>query len=302
MNVLIVKLGATGDVVRTTTLLSRFDGHVTWVTDPKNKPLIEGVAPNLQVLEWANRDALQGKSFDLVINVEDDVETAGILKTVHMGRLFGAYEKSPGQMAYTEDSRKWFDLSLISVHGRSRADELKFQNRSAYQDLIFGGLGWNFAGEPYLLPSTADSPLKGDVAIASEAGPVWPMKKWAYYDWLKSELESRGLVVNYLQKRPTLLEHLADVRGHRCLVSGDSLPMHLALGSRIPCVALFTCTSPWEIHDYGLLKKLVSPLLEEFFYKRAFDPRATTAISREDVLGAVLQVASRRHPGGVQGN
>jgi len=295
MNVLIIKLGATGDVVRTTTLLSHFDGQVTWVTDPKNKPLIEGVTRNLDVLEWGDRDALQGKSFDLVINLEDDVETAGILKTIQVGRLFGAYEKSPGQMAYTEDARKWFDLSLISVHGRSRADELKLQNRSTYQELIFEGLGWNFAGEPYLLPPTAESQLKGDVAIASEAGPVWPMKKWAYYDWLKSELESRGLVVNYLQKRPTLMEHLADVRGYRCLVSGDSLPMHLALGSRVPCVALFTCTSPWEIHDYGLLTKLVSPLLDEFFYKRGFDPRATTAISREDVLSAVLQVVSTRN-------
>jgi heptosyltransferase II len=80
-------------------------------------------------------------------------------------------------------------------------------------------------------------------------------------------------------------------------VCGDSLPMHLALGSGIPTVALFNCTSPWEIHDYGLLTKLVSPLLGEFFYKRAFDPRATTAIPFEDVLGAVrakLEIGDRR--------
>jgi len=131
--------------------------------------------------------------------------------------------------------------------------------------------------------------LQGDVAIASEAGPVWPMKKWAHYEWLKSELESRGLKVNFLPARPTLLQHLADVRGHRCLVSGDSLPMHLALGSGVPCVALFNCTSPWEIHDYGILAKLVSPLLGEFFYKREFDSRATTAISSDEVLNAVLR-------------
>ena len=39
------------------------------------------------------------------------------------------------------------------------------------------------------------------------------MKKWAHYDWLKSELEQRGLKVNYLPTRATLPEHLADVRG-----------------------------------------------------------------------------------------
>jgi heptosyltransferase-2 len=115
------------------------------------------------------------------------------------------------------------------------------------------------------------------------------MKKWAHFDWLKTELEKQGLKVNFLPTRPTLLEHLADVRGHRCVVSGDSLPMHLALGSRVPCVALFNCTSPWEIHDYGILTKLVSPQLAEYFYKRGFDPLATTAISRDEVLASVLR-------------
>src|SRR5687767_4085624 len=56
MDVLIVKLGATGDVVRTTTLLRRFDGRVTWLTASKNKPLLEGLkgtSADLRALEWA---------------------------------------------------------------------------------------------------------------------------------------------------------------------------------------------------------------------------------------------------------
>jgi hypothetical protein len=64
--------------------------------------------------------------------------------------------------------------------------------------------------------------------------------------------------------------------------------MHLALGSGVRCVSIFTCTSPWEIHGYGLQTQIVSPLLEEFFYKRGFDERATTAISLEEVLTATL--------------
>ena len=104
------------------------------------------------------------------------------------------------------------------------------------------------------------------------------MKKWAYYRELKEALEDQGLTVNVLPERRSLLEHLADVRNHRCLVGGDSLPMHFALGTETPCVSLFTCTSPWEIYDYGVQEKIVSPLLEEFFYKRGYDERATTAI------------------------
>jgi ADP-heptose:LPS heptosyltransferase len=114
------------------------------------------------------------------------------------------------------------------------------------------------------------------------------MKKWAYYDDLKQRLEDQGLVVNVLPRRASLLEHLSDVQNHRCLVGGDSLPMHFALGTATPCVTLFTCTSPWEIHDYGVQRKIISPLLQEFFYKRGYDERATTAISVDEVERAVV--------------
>jgi len=300
METLIVKLGATGDVVRTTPLLHRLNGRVVWLTAEQNKTLLQkllGVPLDLHVVTWEERSVLAGRTFDLVIQLEDDAETASIQKSVRTKRLFGAYEGANGRMSYTDDSSGWFDLSLISRFGRTEADARKLRNRRTYQDLIFEGLGFNFTGQEYCLPPVATTELKGDVAIAPEAGQVWPMKKWAHYDWLKSELERCGLKVNFLPTRPTLLEHLADVQGHRCLVSGDSLPMHLALGSRVACVALFNCTSPWEIHDYGILTKFVSPLLDEFFYKRVFDARATTAISKDAVLNAVLQAADARSIG-----
>jgi hypothetical protein len=181
----------------------------------------------------------------------------------------------------------------VSAYGKQRADELKLQNRRSYQELIFEGMGWEFAGEGYLLPKPVETGLSGDVAIAPVAGPVWPMKNWAYYGDLKQGLESSGFKVNVLPRRGSLLEHLADVSNHRCLVSGDSLPMHLALGLKIPCVTIFNCTSPWEIFDYGVQTKMVSPLLGEFFYRRGFDVRATQAISLEEVMGTVRQILSR---------
>jgi hypothetical protein len=64
--------------------------------------------------------------------------------------------------------------------------------------------------------------------------------------------------------------------------------MHFALGTNTRCVSLFTCTSPWEIYDYGLQTKIVSPLLGEFFYQRGFNSRATTAIGLSEVLDATL--------------
>jgi lipopolysaccharide heptosyltransferase II len=288
MNVLIVKLGATGDVVRTSSLLRQLQGNITWLTAPKNTVLLQNVQPAVRCLSWEEREQARDRKYDLVINLEDELEIGLFVKSVEAGRLFGAYLNGDRTLSYTENSRRWFDLSLISVYGREEADRLKAKNRETYQHLIFEGLGLRFNGDRYVLPAPAKTDLAGDVAIAPEGGPVWPMKNWAYYDKLKLALEKQGLKVNVLPLRSSLLEHLGDVCQHRCLVSGDSLPMHLALGTQTRCVSLFTCTSPWEIYEYGLQTKIISPLLQEFFYQRGMDTRATTAIGVDEVFSAVM--------------
>ena len=288
MSILIIKLGATGDVVRTTPLLRRLNGPVTWITAENNLTLLQGIDREGCYLSWENRKRVAKTVYDLVINLEDDWESSRFLKELKFKQLFGAHLNADDQLAYTSDSREWFDLSLISTYGREEADRRKLLNRRTYQELIFEGLGLGFCGEPYYLPPSIPTRLQGDVAISSTAGPVWPMKKWAYFDELKRELQAMGLTVNILQNRPSLLEHLADVQGHRCLVSGDSLPMHLALGSGVRCVSIFTCTSPWEIYGYGLQEKVVSPFLQNFFYKRGYDRNATTSISVRRIMDAVV--------------
>src|SRR6267154_1253190 len=274
MNTLIVKLGATGDVVRTTPILRKLGGQVTWVTAPKNVVLLENTRENLRCLSWEQRELVPDITYDLIINLEDSIEAGMFCQTFKSNDYFGACLQSNGSLHYTDNAQRWFDLSLISRFGLADADRLKLLNRRSYQDLIFEGLGWHFEGERYILPQPVETSLTGDVAISAECGPVWPMKNWAYYSELKRELEARGCAVNILGKRNSLLEHLADVRNHRCLVGGDSLPMHMALGTGTPCVSIFNCTSPWEIHDYGIQQKIISPRLEQFFYRRNYEVRA----------------------------
>src|SRR5438309_6632180 len=296
MNILIIKLAATGDVVRTTPLVHRLEGETTWITAAGNAALLESLQNNVRAFSWEERERALDRHYDLAINLEDTLDVAQFLKAVKSREIFGAYAELDGSLRYTENARRWFDLSLISSYGREQADRLKFLNRRSYQEMIFDGLGLQFLGEQYLLPEPIETELAGDVAIAAEAGHVWPMKKWAYYKDLKRRLEEEGFTVNVLRKRSSLLEHLADVQNHRCLVSGDSLPMHFALGTRTHCVTLFTCTSPWEIYDYGVQRKIVSPLLEKFFYKRGCDKRATTAITVAEVFDAVMHQLETASP------
>ena len=288
MRILIVKLGATGDVVRTTTLLHVLAGEISWLTSDLNEAMLRGSSKIKEIIPWSRRESLLGRHFDIVINLEDDRMPAELVRKLPFNEFFGAYLNDSGEMAYTENLNDWFDLSLISRFGRKRADELKLMNRKTFQDMLFKGLGFSFEGEAYHLPDPEPTDLEGDIAIAPDSGAVWPMKKWAYYDELKNELEHSGLKVNFLPLRNSLSEHIQDVQNHRYLISGDSLPMHIALGSRIKCLSIFICTSPWEIHDYGIQKKIVSPLLERSFYKRDYNREAVESIKLEDVFNTVI--------------
>ena len=288
MRILIIKLGASGDVVRTTTLLNILEAEIYWLTSDNNIILLDSIPKIEKCIPWSKKTILKSIDYDLVINLEDSFDTAQLLAEIKYKELFGAYLNEANNLTYTASSKEWFDLSLISNFGKKRADELKLKNRKTYQEMIFKGLGYTFNGEKYFLPESIKTNLRGDIAIATESGSVWPMKNWAYYNELKIKLEQNGYIVNFLPIRDTLLEHIADIKNHRFLISGDSLPMHIALGNEIKCLTIFICTSPWEIYDYNVQKKIVSPYLEKYFYKRDFDAEAVRSITLDEVYKTVL--------------
>lgn len=290
MKILIIKLGAAGDVVRTTTLLHLFkNDEVDWITSKENSILLKDNPFIARVLTYDKLNNSKLDKYDLVINLEDNFESAEIVSTVKFKELFGCYAVN-SRLTYTNSSSGWFDLSLISKYGKQKADEFKYENKLSFQELVFKGLGYEFKVEPYILPNSLETDLHGDIAISPKAGNRWPMKNWAYFNELAEILKSKGYVVNFLPQRPTMLEHLADVRNHKLLVSGDSLPMHFALGSNVKCLTFFLCTSANEIYDYGVQTKLVSPLLKEFFYRQDFDERAVRAFSVDEVLNIIHNV------------
>ena len=284
--VLIVKTGAAGDVLRTTPLLRRLTAcRVDWLTAPEHVELIPAwLAQPLGGVERLPR----GAHYDVVLSLEDD---AGLLREV-FGRIsarkvLGAYVTPTGQATYSAEFEAWFDMGLIGRYGLPAANRLKLRNTLTYQQHLFRGCGLEFAGEEYVMPvDLPESRLTGEIAFAPESGARWPMKRWRYHEACIEHF-SRLCRVNILPMRQTLREHISDVKGHRVVVCNDSLPMHVAIGLGKRCVAFFTCTSPAEIHGYGRLTKLVSPRLEEFFYRRDFEAAATEAIPLEAGIAAI---------------
>jgi len=292
---LIIKLGALGDVLRTTPLLAVLEGNVTWVTSEAAAPLLTGNPYIDRVYCMENPyDSLLEENFDLVINLEDDLPAASLASKVSAESLIGAYLNGD-QVAYTESASEWFDMSLISRFGKKKADELKMNNRRTYQDFVFSMLGRGFHAEEYLLNMPLKKlPIPKLVGLEARAGAVWPMKRWNKFEALASRLEGAGFQVKTFQQRDQLRHYADDINECEYIVCGDTLAMHIGLALRKKVVAIFTCTSPYEIFDYQRMIKIVSPLWIDYFYRRDFEPAPADAISAQSVFDAVESLSNCR--------
>lgn len=288
---LIVKLGAAGDVVRTTPLLRLLADHeVEWITSPASAPLLSGTLARVHA---SAAEIPVGAFYDLVISLEEDFEQLSqIHSRLRCRQIIGAYPASAGRVHYTPELRDWYDMSLISTYGLREANRLKLLNRRSYQEILFAGLGAQFNGEEYILPPPPDTGMRGDIALIDVAGGRWSNKQWRHFASLAVQLAEFGRV-NILPWRNSVLDHLADINGHRIIVSLDSLPLHLGLGLKKTTFGIFNCTSPWEIYPYGRMTRLISPRLEEFYYLTQPHVDATQALAVDDVFDAVRMTLSR---------
>lgn len=279
--ILLIKTGAAGDVVRTTTLLHVLKGAVTWVIDHRYRAILPDAHPVLErVLSPEEaRAILPNESFDLTISLEEDLACAQLAAAVATGRLIGVYATDQG-IRYTDDAAGWYDMSLISRLGPEKANQLKAANTHTFQYWLFRMLNLPFEGQPYCIyRNPAVLREEALIGIETRSGNRWPNKAWAGYEVLASQLAADGYGILLLSQKEQLRDYLDDIARCAYLVSGDTLAMHVAMAYGIPGMAIFNCTSPAEIYGYGLLEKLVSPLLHSSFYGREYIPELVHSIT-----------------------
>jgi heptosyltransferase-2 len=300
MKTLIVKEGTLGGLVRLTPLFSVLKGEIYWLTLPDAAALLpQGSTVKIINIKDFEKNP-EHIAFDLVLNLEDSEEHAKLVVQLAPKRVVGAFwDEKRNVVDYTPESGVWFDLGAISRYGKKKADELKFVNRKSYQEMVFEMLGIPFNGEEYLMSGvvqqgkmpTSEAHGKIIIALEGRAGEKWPMKRWHGYAELAARLEEAGFEPRLLGQRATLAEYENDINQCDILVSGDTLAMHLGLALKKQLVTIFTCTSPWEVYDYGRMTKMISPLLEKGFYKRDYFADVVNAVTVDDVFDAVVQRA-----------
>lgn len=290
MRILIIKTSATGDVVRTSSVLHAFPkADICWITSPSCFTLFDGQSGSrLRLISIHDiPESVIQDSYDLVLSLEEDEFCAKLAYSLHTKKLTGVY--SDGTIRYTEDAAGWFDMSLVSHYGRAHANRLKLTNRKSYQDFLFGMIGKEFKGQTYCIHQPRVKPSINCIGMEKNAGDRWPGKRWFGYDQLAQLLKASGFDIVFFERRDQLRQYMTDIASCGLVVSGDTLAMHLALAFARPVVSIFNCTSPAEIYDYGLLKKIVNPRLEDYFYSTSDDPALISMVPVDQVYRAVTE-------------
>lgn len=204
VQVALVKVGALGDVLRTTALLPALkrlhpDAEVTWITSRAAFPLLRF---NSLVSQLRDHLALQGDwlctDYDWVISLDDEAETCRLATRLSHRRLSGAYEDSSGNLRYTPDVEAWFGIGRLrppDLGGLARANQLKRANLRSYDEILYQALRLPLPVERPALTvpvqdqtwalewlGTHDLLKRRIVGLNTAAGGRWRFKSWGIED------------------------------------------------------------------------------------------------------------------------
>jgi heptosyltransferase-2 len=288
---LIIKLGAMGDVLRTTSILHVLDGPVTWVTRSPSMPLLERSPGIAELLTFEDApQALRGRHFDRVACLDDEPEACALVDLVQCKERIGLYLED-GQVVYTDSAAPWNDMGLRSRFGKEKADELKRLNRRSFQEFLFEMFGRTFQGEEYLTGWDLRPAPRRRIGIEMRADARWRWKRWIRYPELAERLQQEGCEVFFFEQRDDLRDFIDDVNACGTVVTGDTLTMHIALALKKRVIAVFGPTSAPEIHGYDRLTSVVSPIECICCYLKDCDkdPNCMELISLDRMHDAVVQ-------------
>ena len=197
MDILIIKLGAIGDVIRTTSILHGLKSKykncaIGWVAKKESFGILKNnnLINKIFLIDGGNNNEIKDNGYDLIISLDDDYDACKLAAEIEHKELVGAYLKNE-KIVYTENSSLWFDMGLISKFGKKKADELKAKNKKTYQEIMYNILDLDYKKqEPILILSDDEldfgkkfaqkNDIKNDdlvIGINTGAGGRWQDKK-----------------------------------------------------------------------------------------------------------------------------
>jgi ADP-heptose:LPS heptosyltransferase len=272
-NILIIKLGAIGDVIRTTPLLRRLraaypTARIWWITHTPD--ILPGEVDVKMRFDLVNVMAALAIKFDLLINLDKDREAAALADRIEASAKKGFILKNGIVAPIDGDAEHKFLTGIF--------DDLNKANTKHYVEEIFDICGYAWNGEEYLLEAPGDPPVPVEcatplVGLNTGCGGRWTSRLWPdeYWETLIRGLQAAGCTPLLLggeqeHERNTMLATLtgAFYPGHFPLrqfmalmaacdvvVSAVTMAMHIAIGLRKPLVLFNNIFNRHEFELYG---------------------------------------------------
>ncbi len=196
-NILVIKQGALGDVLRSTCILAGIkrkypNSRVTWFTKKEALDLVKTNPYISKIVVYGKENiiSLKQESFDIVINLDEDYEACSL--TSHFlnkkAGIYGYYVNNENKIVPTKSAEYYFNMSLIGP--KPTNDVLKKKNKKTYPELIYELSELNYKKDPPILILTKKQKesakdflrrynlKKGDfiIGINTGAGSRWPLK------------------------------------------------------------------------------------------------------------------------------
>ena len=295
--ILIIKLDATGDVLRTTSILHAVkekypSSHITWLTKRISKDIFRNnsFVDNVLIHEDLELNArLQTETFDLLLHTDTSPVSAALAAVCNAKIKKGFILNELGKVVpVDENGIDWIEMGAF--------DQLKKANTKTYQQIIHEVLDLVYKkGEIIINLDEKEKEFRNDfihrnnltqynylIGINTGASTRWRLKQWrseGFGDLIsllnkrndvgillyggkdeeEKNLELKSKFSNVIDtgNNNTLREFFALVDVCDIMITSDTLALHSAAALKKMVVCLFGPTSSNEIEDYGIIKKVI---------------------------------------------
>ena len=325
IKILVVKLDAIGDVLRTTSILPPLkkkypDSFITWCTRNSSKQLFNNnkFVDEVIIVEDDAYFRFKTEKFDLVINLDNSKISSSIASMATAETKIGFVLNEKGFVEPTSEAANvWLEMSAF--------DSRKQANQKSYQQIIYDILGFSdsickpqlFVPEETIKKTSERLKHSGlnknlkTIGMNVGVGPKWPSKGWPDKNWeqlitklnkqnynllLLGGPEETERVTNLKNKFPSLvdtgtensvIEFAAIVNECDLVITCDTLTLHIATAMEKKIIVLVGPTSAAELYLYEKGIKLTPSFECKCYYKR----NCTEEISCMESISSKLVLA-----------
>ncbi|MBI4116558.1 glycosyltransferase family 9 protein [Candidatus Pacearchaeota archaeon] len=326
----IIKLGALGDVIRTLPVIEGIrekypDSEVTWITKKNSTDLLSNNLAIKRVFSLDNCNELLNEKFDFLYNFDTEEEATSLAMRIKADKKYGFCFEGGYPSSFNAASEYYlntvFDDELKKNNLKTYQEMMFMAAELPYKKQ-----------HPPLFPTEEDMKYaenfieknkinrKNLIGIHIGADSRWPSKIWheenlkefikksseneyeilvlggpnesKKLDDLEKEMLENNVKIHRNNPENSHMQFASIIKLCKVVVCSDSFALHVSLAMKKPTIGLFFCTPPNEVEDYGLLKKIVSPKIYDFFPEKMdlYDEYLVKSISADEVLKEIIKI------------